>query len=544
MLFISFYSYYCKIIYTNNLLQTVMERKNILSSATNAIEPYDIIIVGGGATGIGIALEAATRGYKALLLEMSDFTKSTSSKSTKLVHGGVRYLAQGDVALVREACVERGRLLKNAPHLVKNQSFVIPTFGWFDELKFTIGLTLYDLLAGHYSLGRSYRISKKKAIQKIATINPDKITAGVVYHDGQFDDSRLAINVLQSAVELGAHVLNYMQVVDLVKDEAGKLIGVMARDEVTDTVYTFMGKAVVNATGVFADEILLLDQPTHARSIVPSQGVHVVLDKKFLPGNYAIMIPKTDDGRVLFAIPWHNQVVVGTTDTLIEKPSLEPQALDSEIDFILRTCGKYLTKQPTKDDILSVFAGLRPLAAPKAEGRKTKEISRSHKILISESNLFSIVGGKWTTFRSMAEDMLGKIETQLAWPKTRSKTHNFKIHGYTKKVDYSDPYYFYGTDKEAILNLAKTEEGMDEVISPKLNLLKAQVIWAIRKEMAITLEDVLSRRIRCLILDAREALRIAPRVASIMAQEMQCDKNWEENQIKSFESIAKNYFLS
>lgn len=521
-----------------------MDRNIILKDASNATKAYDIIIIGGGATGIGIALEAATRGYKALLLEMSDFTKSTSSKSTKLVHGGVRYLAQGDVALVREACVERGRLLKNAPHLVKNQSFVIPTFGWFDELKFTVGLMLYDFLAGHYSLGRSYRISKKKAIEKIPTINPNLITAGVVYHDGQFDDSRLAINVLQSATEQGAHVLNYMRVANLIKNEQGKVSGVVAIDEETGKEYNFHGKSIINATGVFADEILMMDQPTLSRSIVPSQGVHVVLNKEFLPGNYAIMIPKTDDGRVLFAIPWHNKIVVGTTDTLIENPSLEPQALDSEIEFILRTTGKYLTRQPQRSDILSVFAGLRPLAAPKAEGRKTKEISRSHKIFTSDSELFTIVGGKWTTFRSMAEDMINHVEKHNGFKNTHSKTHNFKIHGYTKKVDYADPLYFYGTDKEHILNLSKSEPGMDQVISPKLNLIKAQVIWAIRKEMAVTLEDVLSRRIRCLILDAREALLIAPTVATIMAEELQRDKAWEEKQVQDFETVAKNYFLS
>ena len=521
-----------------------MNRDKILKTASKFSEPYDIIVIGGGATGIGIALEASTRGYKTLLLEMSDFTKSTSSKSTKLVHGGVRYLAQGDIALVREACIERGRLLKNAPHLVKNQSFVIPTFGWFDEIKFTVGLMFYDFLAGRYSLGRSYRISKKKAIEKVPVFNKDIITAGVVYHDGQFDDSRLAVNVLQSAYEHGAYILNYMEVINLVKDAKGIISGVVAKDLESGTQYTFQGKTVVNATGVFADDILRMDTPTHERSIVPSQGIHIVLPKKFLPGNYAVMIPKTSDGRVLFAIPWHNEIVVGTTDTLIDTPSLEPKALDSEIEFILSTTGKYLTMQPKRSDVLSVFAGLRPLAAPKAKGRKTKEISRSHKIIKSESDLFTIVGGKWTTFRKMAEDMIDTIEQHKLWKKTQSKTHNLKLHGYKKEVDYSDPYYFYGTDKESILNLAETEPGMNRVISQKFKLIKAQVVWSVRHEMARTLEDLLSRRIRCLILDAREAVRIAPDVASIMAEELGRDKSWEESQVKTFEELAKSYFLS
>ncbi|HSV87795.1 MAG TPA: glycerol-3-phosphate dehydrogenase/oxidase [Bacteroidales bacterium] len=521
-----------------------MDRNKFLSEFSSNNLKYDFLIIGGGATGIGIALEAAMRGYKTLLLEMSDFTKSTSSKSTKLIHGGVRYLAQGDLSLVRQACIERGRLLKNAPHLVKNQPFVIPTFGWFDELKFTAGLMFYDLLAGKYSLGRSYRISKKKTEEKIATINPQKITAGVVYHDGQFDDSRLAINVLQTAVKSGAHVINYMQVTSLTKDLNGKVNGVIARNLETGHEYSFGSRSVINATGVFADEILWMDNPDNSRTIVPSQGVHVVVDKKFLPGNYALMIPRTDDGRVLFAIPWHNHVVVGTTDTLVDKPTLEPIALDSEIDFILRTTGKYLTKVPTRRDILSIFAGLRPLAAPKSKGMKTKEVSRSHKILVTKSGLFSIIGGKWTTFRIMAEDTVNHVEKLKNWKKTRSKTQNLKIHGFTQKVNFNDPYYFYGTDKEKILQLAKNETGMDEVLSKQFNLIKAQVVWAVRYEMARTVEDVLSRRVRCLILDARECIKVAPQVASVMANELGHDETWIQAQITEFESLAKGYFLS
>ena len=518
-----------------------MQREKILKEVEQFGGVYDFIVIGGGATGIGIALETSTRGYRTLLLEKSDFTKSTSSKSTKLLHGGVRYLAQGDIALVREACVERGRLLKNAPHLAKNQSFVIPTFGWFDELKFTVGLKMYDLLAGTYSLGRSHRVSKKKALEKIPTIKPDIITAGVVYQDGQFDDSRLAVNVLQSSVEQGAHVLNYAHVKGLLKNSDGLTDGVVFEDAETGKEYTVKSKAVINATGVFADQVLQMDKPGTDKTIRPSQGVHVVLDKSFLPGDHAIMIPKTDDGRVLFAVPWHNKVVVGTTDTPVDSASLEPVALEEEINFILDTSGKYLTKAPKRSDILSIFAGLRPLAAPKAGSSKTKEISRSHKIVVSDSELFTMVGGKWTTFRRMAQDMVEMVEKVKQWKKTGSKTRKFKIHGYKTDIDLSDPMYVYGSDKEKIMELAQSEPGLDAVLSESLNLIKAQVVWAVREEMARTLDDVLSRRIRCILLDARESMRIAPEVAAIIAKELGKDKAWEQQQVKEFVDLAGNY---
>ena len=517
-----------------------MQREKILKEIERFQGVYDFIIIGGGATGIGIALETATRGYKTLLLEKSDFTKSTSSKSTKLLHGGVRYLAQGDIALVREACVERGRLLRNAPHLAKNQSFVIPTFGWFDEIKYTLGLKIYDLLAGSYGIGNSHWVSKKKALEIIPTIIPEKITAGVVYHDGQFDDSRLAINVLQTAVENGAHVLNYMNVSNLIKSEKGIVQGVLVQDEETGKNYTCKARAVINATGVFADDILRLDKPGAEKTIRPSQGVHVVLDRSFLPGDHAIMIPKTDDGRVLFAVPWHNKVVVGTTDTPVETADLEPVALEQEVEFILNTAAKYLIKAPKRKDVLSIFAGLRPLAAPQKGGSKTKEISRSHKIAVSDSRLFTMIGGKWTTFRRMAQDMVDKVEEVQNWKKTKCITRNLKIHGYKKEIDLNDPLYVYGTDKVKILELAN-QPGMDRILSESLQLIKAQVVWAVREEMARSVEDVISRRIRCLFLDARESMRIAPDVAAIIAEELHKDKKWQESQIVEFKKLAENY---
>ncbi len=504
---------------------------------------YDFIIIGGGATGIGIALEASARGYSVVLLEKSDFTKSTSSKSTKLVHGGVRYLAQGDVALVREAVVERGLLVKNAPHLVREQSFIIPTHGLFDELQYTVGLTFYDLLAGKLSLGRSKRISKKETLKRIPNIKSSKISAGVVYFDGQFDDSRLAINSLQSATEMGAIALNYCAVEGIIKDDKEQASGVVFVDQEEGREYAIKGKQIVNATGVFADEVLKMDCVRAEKTMVPSQGIHLVLEKCFLPGDDAIMIPKTDDGRVLFLVPWYGKVVVGTTDTLVKNASLEPIALEEEIEFILETASRYLTTAPQRKDVLSVFAGLRPLAAPKGKGKKTKEISRSHKIFESDSGMLTMVGGKWTTYRKMGEDLVSKAEKNQGWKTTLSQTRHLKIHGYMEDVDRSDPLHFYGTDKEEVLKIAK-KEGMSELLSPVLGVMKAQVVWAVKNEMARTVEDVLARRVRCQLLDAKESIRMAPAVAKLMAKELGENETWVLDQVEEYKSVTANYILN
>ncbi|WP_431196314.1 glycerol-3-phosphate dehydrogenase/oxidase [Maribacter dokdonensis] len=519
-----------------------MKRKEMISKLKVTPNTYDFIIIGGGATGIGIALEASARGYSVALLEKSDFTKSTSSKATKLVHGGVRYLAQGNIGLVREAVVERGLLLKNAPHITKTQSFVIPTHGLYDEILYTIGLTFYDLLAGRLSLGRSKRLSKTKTLERISLINPDKISAGVLYYDGQFDDSRLAVNTLQSAVELGAVVANYCAVEGLLKDANGKITGVKAFDEEGKESFEIKGKQVVNATGVFADDVLQMDAPGSKKTIAPSQGVHLMLDKSFLPGDDAITIPKTDDGRVLFLVPWHNKVIVGTTDTPVKKESLEPIALEDEIGFILNTATRYLTKAPKRSDVLSVFAGLRPLAAPSEDGNKTKEISRSHKIFSSDSGLLTIVGGKWTTFRKMGEDLVDKAERNQQWKHIATKTKNLKIHGYKKDVDLNNPLYFYGSDEEPLLKLSK-EKGWNATLSNSLGVIEGQVVWAVQNEMALNVEDFLARRTRCQLLDAKESVRMAPRVAEIMASELGKDSEWQVKQVEDYKKVTSNYII-
>lgn len=520
-----------------------MKREEFIQQLQNAPDKiWDILIIGGGATGLGAAMEAAARGYSTILLEQSDFAKGTSSRSTKLVHGGVRYLAQGDVALVREALKERGRLQQNAPHLVKNERFVIPGYKWWTKPYYTIGLTMYDLLAGKLSLGRSHPISKEKAVESLPTIRQDDLSGGVVYHDGQFDDARLAVNIAQSASELGACMLNYFKVTGLTKAN-GKVDGVVALDVETEATYRIHAKTVVNATGVFVDSILAMDEKKHKPMVRPSQGIHLVLDKSFLPGEDALMIPKTDDGRVLFAVPWHDKVVVGTTDTPLDEHSMEPRALQEEVEFVLRTAAKYLTKAPTRADVKSVFAGLRPLAAPQGDGTKTKEISRSHKLIVSDSGLITMTGGKWTTYRKMGEDTVDKAIEVGGLRHTSSNTQNMKIHGSSTTHSFSDPMYFYGSDKQAIAELAKENEDLAEPILEGHPYIKAQVIWAVRHEMARTVEDFLARRVRLLFLDARLALKMAPVVAQLMAGELQKPASWTDTQIDDFTRLAKGYLL-
>lgn len=518
-----------------------MKRDEIIRNFEKQNESvWDLVVIGGGATGLGIAIDSVCRGYKTLLLEQSDFAKSTSSKSTKLVHGGVRYMAQGYIDLVKEACKERGLLLKNAPHLTRNLTFVIPVYSWKDRWMYTIGLKFYDFLAGKLSLGSSYFINKNKTIQHLPTVKKENLKGGVVYHDGQFDDARLALNLAQTAIERGAVVLNYAKVTGLSKDSEGYLNGVDFRDEISGEKYQVKTKAVVNATGVFADDINKMDHGTDKKTISPSQGIHLMIDKKFCPTDSAVMIPKTDDGRVLFAVPWHNKIILGTTDTPVKRESLEPIPSDKEIQFILNTAKNYLNPAPTRADIQSVFAGLRPLAAAE-EGQKTKEVSRSHKVLVAPSRLVSIVGGKWTTYRKMAEDTMQKVEEIMQWKKTKSNTEHLKIHGYREGTSQDNPMYFYGSDEKYVQELTTNTPYGNEMLSEALNIKKVQVVWAVRNEMAMNVEDVLSRRTRALLLDREEALRIAPEVAEIMAVELGKDQKWVDAQVLEFNRLASIY---
>jgi len=433
---------------SNNLFQ-----RDVLLAQLQSTKNWDVIIIGGGATGLGTALDSTTRGYKTLLLEQIDFAKGTSSRSTKLVHGGVRYLAQGNIDLVREALYERGLLLQNAPHLVSNLSFIIPNYKWRGTFLYTIGLKVYDLLAGKLSFGKSTRITKKQTISRLKTIKTNGLKGGVVYHDGQFDDARLAVNIAQTCIEKGATVLNHFKVIQLLKNDNGCVNGVVVQDTETNTTYNLNAKVVINATGVFTDDILQMDNPLSKNLVRPSQGIHLVLDKSFLPGADAIMIPKTTDGRVLFLVPWHNRVVVGTTDTLLDSHSLEPKPLEEEVLFILATANQYLNKSVSRKDVLSIFSGLRPLAAPKGKTAKTKEISRSHKIIVSKSGLVTITGGKWTTYRRMAQDTINKVITLRKLPSKACNTKHLKIHGALSQNPKKTHLSYYGSDEKEIHKL-------------------------------------------------------------------------------------------
>lgn len=519
-----------------------MNRDENLKQLQSTDKLWDVAVIGGGASGLGVALDAVSRGLSVVLIEKADFAKGTSSRSTKLLHGGVRYLAQGDIFLVLEALRERGRLLKNAPHLTKNQPFIIPVYSRWERIKFSAGLKMYDYMAANLSLGSSSYISKEETLRRLPGIKSDGLFGGIVYHDGQFDDARLALAVAQTADHAGACVLNYVKASALKKDAKGKLNGLVVQDILSKKKYNVNSRMVVNATGVFADKILQMDNPEAPKTIQPSQGIHLVLDLDFLGGTDALMIPKTRDGRVLFAVPWHGKLVVGTTDTLREKARLEPEALEKEIDFVLETAAGYLSRTPTREDVKAVFAGLRPLARPKEGSTKTKEISRSHKVIVSESGLVSITGGKWTTFRKMGEDTISFFPKITGATMDDSKSKNILLHGYTKDIP-SEHWAVYGSDAATIRNLATADTQLSEKIHPNFPNILAEVVWAVRNEMAVKIEDVLSRRIRMLILDAQAALDSARKVAELMAVELKRDSNWIEQELLDFQAIGEKYLI-
>ena len=499
-----------------------MEEKKLLDRSNNIrhLEEngsgWHLIIIGGGATGLGIAVDGASRGLKTLLLEQSDFAKGTSSRSTKLVHGGVRYLAQGDIGLVYDALRERGLLLKNAGHVVSRQSFVIPCFGLWDTLKYGIGLKLYDWLAGRFSFGSSRYLKQKEIIQYLPNLKEKKLKGGIEYFDGQFDDARLAVNLAQTSATAGGVLLNYFPVKQLLKVN-GRVNGVIATDLETNKDYTLTGKVVINATGVFVDDVLQMDVKETKPLVRPSQGVHLVFEKSFLNSTSAVMIPKTADGRVLFAVPWQDHVLVGTTDTPLDKHSLEPRALEVEIQFILDTVGQYFSRAPRREDVLSVFAGLRPLAAPDKDADSTKEISRDHKLMVSASGLVTITGGKWTTYRKMAEETVNKAIEAGALPKRKSSTRDLKIHG-SGNTSSKTFLAIYGTDENNIKALISNQPSLARKLHENFPYTEAQVIWAVRQEMARTVEDVLARRLRLLFLDAKAIFCLLTRAQPVRVQ--------------------------
>jgi len=499
---------------------------------------WDIIIVGGGATGLGAAVDAASRGYKTLLLEQSDFAKGTSSRSTKLIHGGLRYLQQGNIGLVTEALRERGLLCDNAPHLVHHLPFLVPLYHWWEGPFYGIGLKVYDLLAGKLGLEPSRHLSRKQTLLAIPTIERKGLRGGALYYDGQFDDARLAISLAQTAADQGATVLNYMPVTSLLKKK-GMIVGVKATDLETGKHYNLKAKVVINATGIFSDLLRQSDNKKAQTMMQPSQGIHLVLPASFLPSHTAILVPHTDDKRVIFLVPWHGKVLIGTTDTPVKKASLEPLPLKEEIDFLLKTAARYLEKAPTREDILSIYAGQRPLV--KASGKSTAALSRDHVITLSKSGLVTIAGGKWTTYRKMGEDVVNKAISVAGLPYRSCITTNLPLHGYKKGLDLSQHWSLYGSDASEIKRLIRQDKQLKRPISPHFPYSAAEVIWGARYEMARSIEDVLARRTRILFLDAKAAIEAAPMVAEILALELKKSKAWQTQQIREFNRVAKNY---
>lgn len=508
-------------------------------SALAAGGVWDLVIIGGGATGLGTALDAAARGYRTLLLEGHDFAKGTSSRATKLVHGGVRYLAQGNLHLVRHALHERGRLLANAPQVTRRQGFVVPCYRWWDMAFYGAGLFAYDLLAGRLGLGRSRLLSRAEVMRRLPTVKTDGLVGGIHYYDGQFDDSRLAITIAASAADHGATLLNYVRVTGLLKQD-GRIAGVTARDMETGTDYSMQAKSVVNAAGIFMDEIRHMDRPDLAEGLSLSQGIHLVLDAGFLASDDAILIPKTADGRVLFVLPWLGRTVIGTTDTPIDSASLEPHAQESEIAFLLDHAAHYLTRAPSRSDVLSVFTGIRPLVKVKGASG-TSAVPRDHVLMVSDSGLVTITGGKWTTYREMAEQTVDAAARVGDLATVPCPTAGLHLHGWVAHRDPADPLAAYGAEAPAVRAVLAEQPGWDAPMHPDLPYALGEAAYAARHLMARTVEDVLARRTRALLLNAKAAVAAAPAVAQVLAAELGRDTDWVQAQVAAFTELAMVY---
>jgi len=519
-----------------------MKRERMIALLDGA--SWDVIVIGGGATGLGVAVDAQTRGYRTLLLEQYDFAKATSSRSTKLVHGGVRYLKQGNVSLVLEALRERGLLCRNAAHLVHDLAFVVPRYKWWEGPFYGVGFKLYDVLAGKLNIAESRRLNRRETIERIPNVETKNLIGGAMYHDAQFDDARLAFALARTAVDHGAAVINYMPVTGLLK-AAGAVAGVQAVDQETGTTYELRAKVVINATGVFADAVRRLDDRYAETLVTPSQGVHLVLDRSFQPSDTAIMVPQTDDGRVLFVIPWHERVLIGTTDTPLPRPEIEPRPLAEEVQFILRNAARYLSHDPSERDVLSYFAGLRPLVQPSQGGVQTKAMSREHAVVISPSGLVTIVGGKWTTYRKMAQDTVDDAVVVGGLEERPCVTEHLRLHGCLSRDDPTLPkagaMQMYGADAAEVQTFLDEEPGRGEPLHPRLPYACGQICWAGRHEMARTLEDVLARRTRALLLDARASIAAAPRAAALLARELGRDQAWIDAQVTEYSALARGY---
>lgn len=493
-----------------------MDRAAIIETVRERREPWDIVVIGGGATGAGCALDAASRGFDVLLLEQHDFGKGTSSRSTKLIHGGVRYLRQGNISLVRDALKERGILLKNAPHIVRKQAFVIPCYSFWEKALYGVGMKVYDRLSGRYGIGDSHILSRVETLERLPSIRKEGLSGGILYYDGQFDDTRFLIDLLRTAHAHGAAVLNYAKVTSLRKDEAGRICGLEFADVETGETFAVNSRVVINATGAFCDAVCRMSDANAEQIVSYAQGIHVVLGREFMPTEHALMIPKTVDSRVLFCIPWHDRLLVGTTDTPVENASLEPKALESEIDFVLQTAGDYLVKRPVRSDILSIFAGIRPLIASD-KTRKTSSLSRGHDLFVDDACLITITGGKWTTYRRMAEDAVDKAIETAGLERRECVTADLPVLPPDPLAEPSD------------------------TLHPSLPYCRGDIVRAVQAEMARTVEDVLARRTRALFIDAMSAAEAAPAVAAIMSSILKEDPGWVDDQLEAFNSVVEGY---
>ena len=514
-------------------------RRDAMREALAAPDGFDVAIVGGGATGLGCAVDAAARGYRTLLVERGDFGEGTSSRSTKLVHGGVRYLARGDVRLVREALRERGRLLANAPHVCHTRAFAVPAYSWWEKPYYGAGLFAYDRLAASLGIGSTELLSRDEYTARVPTANPDGLDGGVLYYDGQFDDARLSVALARTAADLGAVVLNHTACVALDKAD-GRIEGLVVRDEEDGTETEILARVVINATGVWADAVRRLDRPEARPMLEPSRGAHVVLDRSFLPGETAVMVPKTDDGRVLFAIPWLGKTVVGTTDVPVEALDREPLPTADEVDYILEHAGRYLQPAPTRADVRAVWAGLRPLVSdPDAEG--TAALSREHVVSVSAAGLVTVTGGKWTTYRVMAEDAVDHAAQAGGLEARPHDTADLRLRGWLPEAlhDPAAPFAAYGADAAAVRAIAQAEPELAAPLHPRLpTVTGAEIVYGAREEQARTAADALARRTRGLFLDAPASAEVAERVAELVARETGRDAAWAAAQADAVREIA------
>jgi glycerol-3-phosphate dehydrogenase len=515
-------------------------RADILRQLGQQGPPWDVLVIGGGASGLGTAVEAAARGYRTLLVERIDFAKGTSSRSTKLVHGGVRYLEQFNITLVLDALRERGHMLRNAPHLVHDLSFVVPAYSYFSLPYYGLGLEVYERLSGKLSFGRSKFLSRSRTVELLPEIVRENLRGGVLYHDGQFDDARYAVSLMRTFQDLGGTAINYVEAVGLLQRD-GKTVGIKARDLEEDTRFELEARVVINASGIQAENILAMDGTLQGPVLTVSQGTHFVLPHDFLPGKTALMIPKTADGRVLFAIPWHGSTIIGTTDEPVDHGSEEPRALDIEKQFLLDHITRYFGRRPDAAEILSIWSGQRPLV--RSGDSKTSQLSRDHRVLVSESGLVTITGGKWTTYRRMGEDTIDRASEVASLVTRPSTTVDLKLHGWmdVPASRASDWEQVYGSDLPMLQAISGEDPTLDQLLHPLLPYRKREVVWAARHEMARTVEDVLARRTHALFLNARAAIEAAPRVAELLASELHRSAAWMEEDLASFLSVAKGY---